>query len=235
MFNVGQFNLKQFNVGMQQEEDILHSVSGHLIFKASAGVGQDTHDTVFGGMALSMKVDGAAGVLDSVKGGLQVEGQIFGLIDFKVRDEGAMDFLHTSTLGMDSYPTADGGLDFTEKLWLGCNIHDATGGGLLFSKKVELSVCIHEPQTYGEFLWWSQISSIKLDITNVTLNVQIPPGGTLIIDSNKYVVLLNGENAMNAHRGGWLYLTRDTYDVAFRPMQGTAKISTQILYDERWL
>lgn len=71
------------------------------------------------------------------------------------------------------------------------------------------------------------------DILEITIDVTIAPGQILVIDSDNYVVLLDGENIVDKHEGRWL-----TLDRLVRAVQiGTgsaSELQSSILYTERW-
>lgn len=80
----------------------------------------------------------------------------------------------------------------------------------------------------------SQIASILFSVRNAEFEIDIPPGSTLVIDSENYVVLLDGEDVIWCQSGEWLFLNRNTYDVVFDFVGGT-ETEKKVLYTERWL
>lgn len=80
----------------------------------------------------------------------------------------------------------------------------------------------------------SQITSILFSVVDAVFDIDIPPGSTLVIDSNNYVVLLDGEDVIWCQSGEWLFLNRNTYDVTFDLVGGT-EAEKKVLYTERWL
>lgn len=79
------------------------------------------------------------------------------------------------------------------------------------------------------------ISSNMYDYKYIYIDVTIPAGGTLIIDSDNFNVLLDGENAIDKQRGDWFdELTRNTFDVTITSgVSGT--LDGSLLYTERFL
>lgn len=80
----------------------------------------------------------------------------------------------------------------------------------------------------------SQITSILFSVQNAEFEIDISPGSTLVIDSENYVVLLDGEDVIWCQSGEWLFLNRNTYDVIFDFVGGT-ETEKKVLYTERWL
>lgn len=77
-------------------------------------------------------------------------------------------------------------------------------------------------------------STVILYITTVFVDVSIPPGGTLEIDSDTYDVILNGENILNLHSGEWLFFDRSIVTVSVDSGTGGV-LEGKVLYKERYL
>lgn len=75
-----------------------------------------------------------------------------------------------------------------------------------------------------------------VDIETCELIIRLEPGQKLIIDSINYYVWLDGENAIECHRGVWLdNLSRDTSSLSITAASGTENLSASILYTEQYL
>lgn len=68
----------------------------------------------------------------------------------------------------------------------------------------------------------------------LTLDVTIPPGGELRIDSENYTVTLNGENVLYAQSGYWPILSRELAQMTIDSGTG-GEMTGEIVYAERWL
>lgn len=90
------------------------------------------------------------------------------------------------------------------------------------------------PILLSELLYGS-VGSRIFDYKYITLDVVIPPGGILIIDSDNYNCLLNSENVIDKQSGSWLdELSRNTFDVTIA--SGIAgNLEGSLLYTERYL
>ena len=68
------------------------------------------------------------------------------------------------------------------------------------------------------------------------LDIEIPPGSTLVVDSNNYNVLLDGENAIWTQSGDWLdNLNRETISLNIQAASGGSGLTATVLYTERYL
>ena len=71
-------------------------------------------------------------------------------------------------------------------------------------------------------------------IKTCTINIDLAPGETLVIDSDTYNVWKGNTNVTEAHSGDWIDgLTRETDEVDVQP--NTGSLSSEIQYTERWL
>ncbi len=67
-----------------------------------------------------------------------------------------------------------------------------------------------------------------------TLQLTIPPGGELRIDSELFSVLLNGENALHTQSGDWINISRSLLRLVVESASG-GRLEGQLIYTERYL
>jgi len=67
-----------------------------------------------------------------------------------------------------------------------------------------------------------------------TLQLTIPPGGELRIDSELFLVLLNGENALHTQSGDWINISRNLLRLIVESASG-GQLRGQLIYTERYL
>lgn len=104
--------------------------------------------------------------------------------------------------------------------------------GILRAKlKIGADFLIGDTGLEATFL--SAISSVFLDTLTIYIDVRIPAGGKLVIDSDNYTVFLNGVNAIDKHSGDWAMLARNIDKITFSPSGSTIK--STMLYTERYL
>lgn len=53
-----------------------------------------------------------------------------------------------------------------------------------------------------------------IDVDTITINVGLPAGGALRIDTNNYAVIMNGQNVLHLQVGEWVKLSRETQDIS---------------------
>lgn len=75
-----------------------------------------------------------------------------------------------------------------------------------------------------------------IDLKTCILNLAIQPGDTLVIDSESYTVLKNGENAIESQQGDWIdELNRSTTDISVKASTGAAGLTVRMVYTEKYL
>lgn len=85
----------------------------------------------------------------------------------------------------------------------------------------------------------SEVLTSMLEATSQTtertaIQLAIPPGGELRIDSGLFLVLLNGENALYAQSGDWINISRDLLRIIVESASG-GNLRGSLIYTERYL
>lgn len=80
----------------------------------------------------------------------------------------------------------------------------------------------------------SYVSTVILYSTTTFIAAEVPPNGTLEIDSDTYTVLLNGVSILHLHEGDWLFLDRSVVGITVDSGTGGA-LDGKVLYKERYL
>jgi hypothetical protein len=79
------------------------------------------------------------------------------------------------------------------------------------------------------------VTSRIIDHDRISINVTIPPGGELRIDSDNYTVTLNGQNIIAQQSGDWIWLTRNVISMQVSTNMPSNPLSGQLLYTEKYL
>lgn len=88
-------------------------------------------------------------------------------------------------------------------------------------------------EEYSEILG-GHVSTVNLSQDTFIANVTIPPGGKLIIDSNVFNMLLNGQNAIHLQKGDWIDLDRNVIYLDITAGTG-GTLNGSIIYQARYL
>ena len=80
----------------------------------------------------------------------------------------------------------------------------------------------------------SMLEATSQTTERTTLQLTIPPGGELRIDSELFLVLLNGENAIHTQSGDWINVSRELLRLIIESASG-GQLRGQLIYTERYL
>ena len=80
----------------------------------------------------------------------------------------------------------------------------------------------------------SMLEATSQTTERTTLQLTIPPGGELRIDSELFLVLLNGENALHTQSGDWINVSRELLRLIIESASGS-QLRGQLIYTERYL
>lgn len=95
--------------------------------------------------------------------------------------------------------------------------------------------CIAHPPGQDAYEIVTAVCDIEAqDIVELVIDITFAPGQTLVIDSANYEVLLDGENIVAKHSGGWVLLNRLVRSVQIDTGSMSA-LESSMLYTERWL
>lgn len=86
----------------------------------------------------------------------------------------------------------------------------------------------------GSEILTSILEATSQTTERTTLQLTIPPGGELRIDSELFVVLLNGENALHTQSGDWINISRELLRLIVESASG-GQLQGQLIYTERYL
>ena len=78
------------------------------------------------------------------------------------------------------------------------------------------------------------IDASVLETETLVIQVAIPPGGELRIDSDFFTATLNGQNILHLHQGDWINIDRNLVDIKINTGDGGA-LSGRLVYKERYL
>ena len=124
--------------------------------------------------------------------------------------------------------------DVTGSSYLSINIHTSfdTSGTVLGSS----AICknISDSDIFATEVFLSTVGGGTVEDFVLAINISIPPGGELRIDSENYTVTLNGENVLYAQSGYWPILSRELAQMTVDSGTG-GKMTGEIVYSELWL
>lgn len=146
---------------------------------------------------------------------------------------------------------------FSSEISLACNLNKLMSKDVLFSSELKNKVNISKEtrlkQQYnftvvcevniGKLIRHNSfftsivnsfISVIHTVTETATIDVTIPPGGELRIDSDNFIVLLDGQNVIHLQSGDWITVDRNLLEMVVDTGSG-GNLQGQILFNERYL
>lgn len=238
MFN-GQFGQIRFGLQSTEETEIevfadfsdsLRNVSG---FGLSIAVDESMYDSLMCKVKVTPSVAISFGASSSLKGtfvvigGIVVESQFGGVLGAK------------SSASKDVVSNLDVTADVSANVYIGKDIllGEADAGAVSFADTIAniSNACkdLVAEHIITDILG-SVVSVVILDSEPITLALTIPAHGRLEIKSDTYDVILNGENALHLHSGGWILLDRDIELIVIDSGTG-GNLDTTMIYNERYL
>lgn len=232
MFNRARFNLSTFNHVVPTSDIILRA---NYITTAAAMIanGENVggivymYNNAYGQMYGSSGVRLAAEMAESAEQNVSFGAVVFvaptpseacaALLklseNIHITDAPAVELLDAVHIGMD--------IHFNIAIVEAAQVHAALGEDIITS-------------LYSSSVLDGQISTAKFNIKYTTLNVTIPPGGVLVIDSDNFNMYLDGQDVIAKHSGAWVSVNRDTRDILIEnPLN--ANLITNIMFTEKFI
>lgn len=234
MFNTARFNLQRFNLQSDTETDIEIRCVLDEIMHCFIGYGENAR--IF--ETLTEQINGKAWVdpgehLSGVGAG-NIKYKIDAYVEFFAQADFAEDILSDLYASQDSYLIYELAEDVDNFSYIGCDSWHSVSGAEKFYNYFWLSANRYERGWVLCEIYSCDVTTARFTSKTVVLNVTIPPGGELIIDSDNFTVMLNGVNAIHTHMGDWVTLCRNTYDLVVS-MGQYAPFKAEMIYEERYL
>ena len=117
--------------------------------------------------------------------------------------------------------------------YLSCDIPVSAASSSVLQSKAAIAMDMYCSYVASEALN-SDIVAVNLEREVAVINVTIPAGGRLIIDSDFFTATLNDENIIDLYAGDWITLSRDLIELDVDSGTG-GKLTGKAIYTERYL
>lgn len=238
MFSHGRFDRMRFSVLETQGDDVQFIGSATEAMRAMVGTGGNIHEMIFASASVDGAVMGAPGVRFSGTAGAIMREGVRGIVRIMGAIAMAAEIAARLSLSQDSAPDIRGAAWMKAKARLSADVYWRADAAEALGGEACIGVSALMPPMQMDEWFDAQVTTVHFSLRNALFDLAIPPGGTLVIDSGGYWVLLDGEEMIHAHSGDWLILSRNTYDVALEAMEGDTdalEADTRVLYTEKWL
>lgn len=117
--------------------------------------------------------------------------------------------------------------------YLSCDTPVSASSSSALQAKAAIAADMHYSIIASEALN-SDVVAVNLEREVAVLNVTIPAGGRLIIDSDFFTATLNDENIIDLYSGDWITLCRDLLELDVDSGTG-GNLVGKVIYTERYL
>lgn len=235
MFNRSRFNLQRYNIPSGGDLDVYITETMSELFSSMVTNGGNVYVVQTGNESINGAADIASGIgIGSETMETAFSGVAAGHVLFFASANMDAAFGSQSDATQNVYIVKDLSEAIESSAYLSENIHAASDMSETISALVFISSDYTHPSLTMDAIIDSQVTSVRFDVGYAYLSLTLRSGETLVIDSDNFVVLLNGENAIETHSGIWPEFKRETMDVQIS--SGTmADLVASILYTEKYL
>lgn len=234
MFNTARFNLQRFNLTSSNDNDLPLKAEFSEAFYALVGTSENVYiaDILAEQINQSSYLDPgehASGIMAEL-----LNAKIAIASDVPLRSTLSEVFRGDILVGQDSYTVIDFAASFMGNAYISCDSYTSALMADEILGSFDLGGDYPMPPVIMYEIFDGQVTSTQFNNYVASFDIALPPGSKLSIDSDNFVVLLDGENVIHLHNGDWLRLCRDTYDVQIQ-MGQEVPFSITMIYQERYL
>jgi len=237
--NTGRVNTGRINRAWIESEEIYITATLSASLNSFITRGTDVYEQQHLGATLGAAAQGARGFLASMQGTATIDSQAELTAHRFVSEEMGASLSQQVLGSLNVHLTGDLSADMAMSSLLGKDMFITETMQAAISALVRPGKNIHSGLLQMNAILDALASTILFAFMDLQIDVDIPPGATLVIDSAGYAVLLDGENVIWAHSGDWPSFSRATYDVAFSMLDGSpigdGALDKRVLYTERYL
>lgn len=225
------FSLFPFSTRLEVVEDVYDAMSFVETITAIVGITDIENDAEFFREDIAVSIRAAAALLESVSLDEAVDCLVNAVATMTDVETFTEEIAVAAVLEAESYDA----MALTESMRSVAEIGAETPDRIAIEESilatVEIGSIINTSERFDEFL--NALASVKTATQEIIdINVTIPPGGELVIDSDTYTVTLGGINVLHLHSGVWLYIDDSVVDVLVSAGGGSP--TATVTYAERW-
>ncbi len=228
----GRYSLLRYSVNLAKKSipisavfsETMNTVAGSAVAVECAGQFFETmQGSIQGTVAIVSTLSAYSGLFTAAKMSADV-----------VTSAAMFEALQAVTYGQKNIPGGITSADvLTASVWGSKNIPAPLSMADVLTARTAGSKNVPAPFTVSEILT-SILEATSQTTERTTLQLTIPPGGELRIDSELFLVLLNGENALHTQSGDWINISRNLLRLIVESASG-GQLRGQLIYTERYL
>lgn len=229
-YDFGRFDLAAASPNIEITETYAASVSGvvNISYLAVELVIADTFSSVFSG-----RIVGVIAVPVAELAAEELDGAVEARADMIVRETAAAELVGDADICCDM-----GIVEVADMIITGtAAISVILDAGLIAAAEMwgraEIGNLFLLTEFAGESMW-GLADAVHLDVETVQIVLTIPAGSELRIDTENYLVTLDGENVLYAQSGDWPRLERSLQAIDIDAGSG-GELTGSVTYTELWL
>ena len=227
------YNLLSYNISGVPEQWLEFSMRGGSFLDGVHGMDSFVPGTMRGGSILNgrHRLDGLISI--SMQSGSVLDGELIVTPLFITTMQGGSTVVGDLWLGAYIQPDMIGDSFIDSDSWLGALLHSEIQGGSIFDSESWLGAII-QPLMQGSSYLHAILSAELIRYLTANINVTIPPGGEIRIDSAMFTAELNQQSIVHLYSGDWINFDRNTRVLSIEA--GTSgNLSGDVVYTERFL
>ena len=233
-YNLARFNLSKYNRTVDIPV-IYDKIQMGAQFFAQVGLGQRTLDSLRLDAIVSGQMNMASGTLDSLSASAEITAEVQSNYIAYGKESIGAEFdsdaeISNLVMSDDTFASVVNG-----EFYLSPVVRDSVQADAIITCVPHLSNKVMEPtQTIAYGIFGASVSAESIEEFIMDLDITIPKGGVLVIDSDNFRVLLNNQNVIKSHSGDWIdKLNRRTKSITI--LAGGRNLEADIYYQELWL
>lgn len=228
----GRYSLLRYSVNLAKRtipvsaafSENLKAVAGSAVEVAFTGkFSENAQGSIHGTLAIISSLSAYSGLFTAAKMSADV-----------ITAADMIETLQAVVYGQKDTPASlDAGEIMAASIWGAKNIPAYLPRADILTAQTAGSKNVPAPFTVSEILT-SILEATSQTTEQTTIQLAIPPGGELRVDSDLFIVLLNGENVLHTQSGDWINISRNLLRLIVESASG-GQLRGQLIYTERYL
>lgn len=229
----GKFGHAKFSLPTQETPDIYIKSNFYANLRSALAFGSDLHFSA----RLNERVEGSVIVTRSLPFAIAASERLGADLRLSVAVpvlwRPAESLRGTLSLACDISIPLQGIESFGSRLSLGKDIWSKAVWSDAIESRFSIGKDIWSTVNWSEMLH-SLLQIVSLELQVVRLNVTVPPGGRLYIDSANFTALLNNQNVLHQYNGDWVTLDPNLASIELDSGSG-GKLQGNLIFTEAYL
>lgn len=229
----GKFSLSKFSLPLREELDVYIKSNFYANLRSALSIGGDLHFDV----RLNERIDSTVIVTRGIPFAITADARLNANLRVSVAIPiiwRNVQSLHSAlSLACDIYISLQGVESLVSRLKLAKDIWSEAVWTDALESRFSIGKDIWSSVSWSEMLH-SLLQIVSLELQIARLNITIPPGGRLYIDSAIFTALLNNQNILHQYSGDWITLDPNLVSIELDSGSG-GKLQGNLIFTEAYL